>query len=127
MRALSGIVAVSVLSLACTDTTTAPAEPELDCSSPWPQALHSFTVYESDLPYDLGSEGIVVQDRVTVKYDGAHRPQKLIAYQAEETWMLALRPEGADWQGSGHVVEQLMASRQGCTEEHGAVVLLFKK
>ena len=120
-----GIIAIPVLFLACTETPTAPAEAELDCSSPWSQELHSFIVYESDLPYDLGSQGIAAQDRVTVKYEGAHGPQKVIAYHQEETWMIALRPDGADWQ-SRHVVEQLMASRPGCTEEHGAIVLLFE-
>ncbi len=137
MRRTFAAVAGAILFLACSDAPTAlEPEPELDCSNPWPptirlsvpviRTLHQFTIYEEDLPYDLGSEGVGADDRVTVKYEGPHRPQKLVAYQADDSWILSLRPDGVNWQGLGHTVEQLVASRPGCTETHVAVVLLFR-
>lgn len=135
MRARLGIVAIPILLLACSDTPTAlEPEPELDCSSPWlptirlsspvVRTLHQFTIYEEDLPYDLGNEGVGAADWVTVRLGAP--TQTLIVYQTEGSWMLSLRPDGVNWHGLGHAVEQLVASRPGCTESHVAVVLLFR-
>jgi len=126
---------LATLVLACGDTPAMLA-PEPDCSTPWPVAsdtysVHVMTLYESDLPHNLAAEGIATADSVSVVVDpprpnGTQRPQRMVAYREGSSWMTALHPDGVDWFGLGHLVEILEASRPGCTERHGAVLLLFR-
>lgn len=125
------IVAVAVLACAETNDLTLP---EIDCSRPWLQLPPSGTVhfiggppdyylYESDLPYELAADGIMADDRVTVR--PASWPPRMTAYQDGGAWMIGIEPD-ANWYNQDHSTELLDASRPGCTETHAAVLLLFR-